>query len=565
MEGKSSDWLRGPSGPTVCRCCFAEGCYKDISTEYFWMGKREVYAEMLSETLDLTIAYAHTSGPNSNSRLICEPCISRLRDASEFKRQVQECEKMFLQYLDPGREAITDLETIPETLVLEKDVKLEQVKQEKGQSDDDFDDRAAFEDDDDDDLDDQPLTRLASKVPKKESVDLLDLLDNAKVAEKRKSSSKTKTTPAKKAKTKKDTPKATASKAKPEKKKKDDEQAAARRNGQVVVQFTTAYPFKIPESSMVCVYCCDGFEDPIDYRKHMEDEHKSFKVNLAFIHCGQGYIKVDVTDLKCRICGESLENLDLAAKHLKKTHLNQTLNLKYEIGLQPFRLDDKNNWSCLICSAKALSLRHLSRHTQTHFSKLSCEYCGKCYPTMNSLQQHVRFVHFGHERICRKCKKTFSTAEEKSEHLEKFTECRQYCCTVCGDRFILLREKDAHMTEKHGAPVKTFSCPQCNEIFMAKSRLADHFRRTHSEEKYVCPYCGNNFKHKNAMDRHIIVHTQEKSYPCSSCSKTFHRKSSLTQHMWTHSEYKRFECQPCNKKFNQRVSWKTHMKSYHPE
>lgn len=53
MDPKTTDWR---AGPNVCRCCLAEGCYKDISTEYFWMGKREVYAEMLSETLNLSVS-----------------------------------------------------------------------------------------------------------------------------------------------------------------------------------------------------------------------------------------------------------------------------------------------------------------------------------------------------------------------------------------------------------------------------------------------------------------------------------------------------------------------------
>lgn len=53
MEVKTTEWRAGPS---VCRCCLTEGCYKDISTEYFWMGKREVYAEMLSEALSVTVS-----------------------------------------------------------------------------------------------------------------------------------------------------------------------------------------------------------------------------------------------------------------------------------------------------------------------------------------------------------------------------------------------------------------------------------------------------------------------------------------------------------------------------
>ncbi|RVE39811.1 hypothetical protein evm_015539, partial [Chilo suppressalis] len=96
------------------------------------------------------ISYSQSGGPNSNSRLICEPCISRLRDATDFKRQVQECEKTFTQYLDPGVSSISETEVPIDQL--DSQVKVEQVKVEKMASDDDdFDDRTGFDDDDDDD------------------------------------------------------------------------------------------------------------------------------------------------------------------------------------------------------------------------------------------------------------------------------------------------------------------------------------------------------------------------------------------------------------------------------
>ncbi|XP_052745574.1 uncharacterized protein LOC112047122 isoform X27 [Bicyclus anynana] len=216
MAAKTSEWR---PGPTVCRCCLSEGCYKDISTEYFWMGKREVYSEMLSDTFDLSISYSKSGGPNSASRLICEPCIGRLRDAAEFKRQVQECEKTFVQCLDP----VTALADMQVTLELEKEVKVEMVKEEKMRlsDDDDYGAHDYGDDDDDyDDLDDQPLTKLASKIPKKEDVDVLDLLDNAKVTEKRKSSTKVKGQPSKKSKCKQTA--GSSKQQKPEPKKKKD-------------------------------------------------------------------------------------------------------------------------------------------------------------------------------------------------------------------------------------------------------------------------------------------------------------------------------------------------------
>ncbi|XP_053623417.1 zinc finger and SCAN domain-containing protein 12-like isoform X9 [Plodia interpunctella] len=562
MAAKSSEWR---PGPTVCRCCLTEGCYKDISTEYFWMGKREVYAEMLKETLEVTISYSKTGGPNSNSRLICEPCISRLRDATEFKRQVVECERVFMQHLDPGSTSL-DIEVDSEPM---EKIKIEGVKLEKSHSDDEeFGDRhfGDDDDDDDDDLDNQPLTKLASRVPKKESVDLLDLLDTSKPAQKRKSTVKVKPPPSKKAKTKIEAAKAkpSSSKAKPEKKKKEkDANVVARRNAELIVQFSTAYPFRLPENSMVCVYCAESYDDPCVYRQHMDDEHEIFNSRMAFVHCAEGSIKADCTDLRCRICLKKFANLEDTARHLHNDHL-EPINLDVDLGIQAFKLE-KDKFICAICNSKFLSLRQLSRHTQTHYLKYTCEACGKSYGTLTTLRHHIRFSHITEERICRKCKMTFASLQAKRDHLKQSPKCWPHLCNACGQRFVTWNIKQAHLNEVHGAQKKSYVCPECSKVFADRKKFRFHFKVTHTDDNYMCANCGVKFDTKRGLDEHKVVHTKEKLFPCLVCSKSFPRKKNLVQHMWIHSANKRFECTICNKQFNQRVSWKNHMKAYHPD
>ncbi|XP_048003211.1 zinc finger protein 26-like isoform X4 [Leguminivora glycinivorella] len=414
MEGKSTDWVRGPSGPTVCRCCFAEGCYKDISTEYFWMGKKEVYCEMLTETFDLSIAFAQTSGPNSNSRLICEPCISRLRDASEFKKQVQECEKMFMQYLDPGRSTVEEIQLEITQEPMEKGVKLEPVKLEKNQSDDDFDDRGGFEDMDEDDLDDQPLTKLASKVPKKESVDLLDLLDNAK-AEKRKSSTKAKASPAKKAKTKKETPKATVSKPKPEKKKKgqneeanqankdttaaentEEENLAWREyllsNANAIVSTTTAYPFKyrpiLNGTKFQCYYCPDAFSDPAELRNHNRDRHFQVKKIPKPRHYQP--IKMDFAAASCKVCAADIPNYSILKSHLAEH--GRAIDTERGESISPYCLGSEPH-TCQICEKKFNKFPSLLRHMLEHSVYHRCKKCIQSFTSYAELVTHIRSKH----------------------------------------------------------------------------------------------------------------------------------------------------------------------------
>ncbi|KAH9635156.1 hypothetical protein HF086_009496, partial [Spodoptera exigua] len=77
----------------VCRCCLVRTPDKDLKTQYTILGKSEIYADMLKECFEIQIPLS----PEDDDCGICEVCITRLRDASDFKLQVQECQREFLE------------------------------------------------------------------------------------------------------------------------------------------------------------------------------------------------------------------------------------------------------------------------------------------------------------------------------------------------------------------------------------------------------------------------------------------------------------------------------------
>lgn len=340
----------------------------------------------------------------------------------------------------------------------------------------------------------------------------------------------------------------------------------ARENARMLVQYTTAYPFRLPESYIVCVFCCQSYPDPEEFRRHMETEHQQFKVRIAFAHINEGYLKVDCTDLRCRICSEAFTKLDEAAEHLKVIH-NKRISFEFDLGVQPFILK-QDMMCCAICGHKSSILRMLSRHIQKHYLQCTCENCGKSYATPTSLQQHIRDScpqTLNNQKRCRKCRKTFATSEEKRKHLESSKRCGHYTCNICGERFTYWRQKQQHLEEVHGAPKKTYTCLECGAIFNKANTLSQHFKTVHTNDYFECVSCGRKYENEYRLKRHRLVHTGEKAFTCPVCSKAFPRKSTLTQHMWIHSEVKKYECKLCDKPFNQKVSWRTHMKSRHPD
>lgn len=337
----------------------------------------------------------------------------------------------------------------------------------------------------------------------------------------------------------------------------------ARKNAEIVFNYSTAYPFKLPENKVVCVYCDEGFEDPTLFRIHMRSEHREFKSHIAFAHISEGYVKADCTELTCNICKDSFAELKLLSIHLRSFH-KLSLNLDHDIGMQPFKFQ-KGKFPCALCDANFLQLRNLSRHTQTHFAKFTCESCGVSYSTLTSLQGHIKRKH-GRKRLwCKRCRQIFDSTDQLSSHMKNSSTCGSYLCNICGDRFYTWLRKQAHMVKQHGEPVKEYPCVECGSMFGSQVTLKAHFTIAHTDNYFKCTYCDRKFHTESKLKEHKAVHTGEKRFECKVCSKAFPRKYTMLQHMWIHSEVKKHVCSVCSKAFNQKVTLRKHMESIHPE
>ncbi|XP_045506022.1 zinc finger protein 26-like isoform X1 [Colias croceus] len=607
MDGKSNEWR---PGPTVCRCCLSEGCYKDISTEYFWMGKREVYAEMLSETFDLTVSYARSGTPNSHSRLICEPCISRLRDAADFKRQVKECEQTFLQCFNPA--SAVDIE-IPMDITDKDSVKVEKVKQEKENSydDDDFADAPEFLDDDDD-LDDQPLMNLATKVPKKESVDVMDLLDNAKAVKRK--ASKTKSSPAKR-KVKEVKP--SASKTKPERKKKGSKleirgrndakriilvyQTPQRRNAELILKYSTAYPFKMRFSQILCAYCHDDYDSLANLRFHMRADHLNSDFKNVFYRTKDNLVKIDITGLKCTLCDQDIQDVDTLMGHLSREH-NKPVRFNARFGVLPYKQNDCNQWLCVYCQKISKEFIHFNRHILTHFMNYSCDKCGTTFVSDHALKDHHRQV---------KCLRSAYKARngrmlKPRTNAEIILQCSTACpfrtwksnfnCVFCRVQTNNPSSLRAHVATQHeNYEVQTafykklgkeylkidITDLQCKLCFMPIENfetLTYHLKNDHQQpiitdaqigllpfrlndgSIWKCTMCPNEFKDFVSLKKHTSEHFQ--NYVCDTCGEGFITESAMVAHTKIPHENK-YNCSRCIATFSTLQERNIHVKTQH--
>lgn len=280
---------------------------------------------------------------------------------------------------------------------------------------------------------------------------------------------------------------------------------ATRANAITVISCTTAYPFRVNDKSVLCVYCQELFEDPDIFRQHMETEHDYFSIKVAFHHLPKNeFIKVDLTNLRCRTCKEQFQNLDLVLEHVANVHGKKT-DPNGKLGVMPYYLQ-KDVYNCAVCEKNFPTLFHLNRHTISHFLSYVCDVCGSSYVATTGLLKHMRSKHQTYEVSCKRCRKVFPTMEEKEKHSRTEKSCMPYCCPKCMERFLDWKSRRRHMEVAHGLTKKTYKCAECNIDFTTENSYYIHFKLNHSEDCVVCKFCGAKFVSEFRLKRHMSKH-----------------------------------------------------------
>lgn len=115
--------------------------------------------------------------------------------------------------------------------------------------------------------------------------------------------------------------------------------------------------------------------------------------------------------------------------------------------------------------------------------------------------------------------------------------------------------------DEDGNKYDEHECEVCQQIFINKESLDNHFKLQHAvDREFKCDDCNSIFLTRAHLVRHRRTHTGEQIYECEECNVSFRWKVSLHIHMRRHNnDYKRFECTMCNKYFLAKESLKKHM------
>ncbi|XP_064293054.1 zinc finger protein 569-like isoform X2 [Plodia interpunctella] len=548
----------------LCRCCASEGTFKDLSTKYHWMGEVEIYADMLKDCFDVHLS----SSVDSEEGGICEVCITQLRNAANFKKQVLHTEKLFIKRL---QEKLYDTDAVKvEVSPLNDDLESDHVTEEFPEYE------VPIKEEQQEAKPRKRAAKLAASRPKRSKADPGDTKRDAdyttrvKIDADLKSEDKHLHLPG-----------ITIRKLSSDKKGKDNaikktatsimsDQTEFKKqlhNIKQILLNSNATPIKsYSKFGYYCNFCPEHFTKPTELKLHTLSNHEDVE-GVKFVKATLSHliVKLDITDLKCFLCNDAIESLQQLVDHLQNDH-DKHFYTDINNHILPFKFgEDPNDFRCVLCPNVYKRFKQIQEHMGVHYPNYTCDVCSSTFVNKNSLKCHMERHERGEYR-CRFCPKVFNTHINKCDHERRIHidgDLRNKC-PHCPARFGNYNKRNEHVVKEHGAQPVTFDCLACDKVFNTKVDLTMHTKRDHLMERtHQCSECKACFFSRKCLKMHMYKHSGVKEFKCQFCFKSFARKNTLKQHLRIHLNDRRYKCGKCAQTFIQKCSYQKHMCTKH--
>lgn len=289
------------------------------------------------------------------------------------------------------------------------------------------------------------------------------------------------------------------------------ESIAKRRRSNLVTIFnnTTILPFKFL-SKFICFYCGKQDTSYDTFVKHTmthepcDVKHKSLiKQKADFAD-----VKLDVSNITCRICKQSEDSFESIILHLSGHGINYDHDVKMYISM--YRVQD-----------------------------LKCLMCEEQFPKLRSLIAHVNSRHVKRKLPCGKCDQNFENAKDFLDHVpicRRLLASLGYTCNICNTSFRNMHTLYRHRTSVHETRKNTHkeklvqksiekSAAKSQERLDEKPKRSNEDRRRaelirknvacvlkftsalpfrHSNDTFTCFYCSKSSKCHEIMRAHCI-------------------------------------------------------------
>ncbi|XP_077295499.1 uncharacterized protein LOC143917789 [Arctopsyche grandis] len=227
--------------------------------------------------------------------------------------------------------------------------------------------------------------------------------------------------------------------------------------------------------------------------------------------------KLDKTDVTCKICNETFASNVTLLRHMS-VHFP--------------------NYVCQVCGkfciTKTSLVNHVRRHEESPLQ--TCEICNKTYKSVDNLKQHMK-RHNRNTHKCPQCTETFSSYYSRCKHLAVVhnEEPKKYKCKICPKRYCQANALNRHIRSSH-LREKKFTCNVCSAYFFVKSTLNRHMIKHTNVKKFNCDVCKKSFAMRYTLSEHMKIHNNVKNFVCTICNRAFTQKCTLKGHMKVHEK-----------------------------
>lgn len=340
-----------------------------------------------------------------------------------------------------------------------------------------------------------------------------------------------------------------------------------RKNAAAIIENSTVRPFIFMGHTFKCFYCLQYFGEIAKLLEHTSTHPVLDRETLLekYITKNKRSLQVDISELKCRICKDYLEEIDDVKDHLSQRHDVKFYHAGNAMTGYHLKLQD-GLFFCHKCNEKFHTFSLLNNHMNTHVGKVVCENCGAGFLNQRLLIKHME-VHDVLKFPCKECDKEFSKKSQLRYHIEvkhKGKMVKQKKCPHCPFEFKEHYTKMVHLRDVHGITL-SFECHICKATLPNRRMLTQHRTKFHTE-RFRCDVCSKCFGMRCHLVQHMRGHSGERTFVCPICKNAFMHRMTLAKHIKrVHGAEYKFICAECGVGFNLRGELSKHVKEWHAE